>query len=276
MGGLVRILGEVFMTDDAMMRMRLQRVVAYRALCQSVRSSGRTNVFFALLMLYIAYSMFQLRPPNAGGQLNQLDIVTLLYGGLAVAELLVGIFKWFAPSAEGVLFDAIILVLFVCVMLVRVMAFGGGQPNVFTIVIGGYLGFIAISKFKNYIDLRKLFADRPSREQIAWFDELIHEIRAATPETDDLAIDLPTKPHWKAKLFGSTAFFVAVNGKAVWVTGPGEFDLARERKEHGTGKRRALLTIHGQHYPEFPISDASWANYQKWLAENSLSPQNPN
>jgi hypothetical protein len=104
---------------------------------------------------------------------------------------------------------------------------------------------------------------------LAWFDDLIREIRAADPESDDLALDLPTRPHWKAKLFGTTAFFVGKTSDAVFVAGPDEFDLAREKKDHGTGRRRAMLTIHGQHYPEFEITDASWDNYRRWLGQYS-------
>ena len=31
--------------------------------------------------------------------------------------------------------------------------------------------------------------------------------------------------------------------------------------------RRAMLSSHGQHYPEFEISDATWDNYQRWLKQ---------
>ena len=90
------------MTDDFIMRFRLQQVLAYRELCRHIRSSGRGNILFAGLMLALAYYTFR---PNA-------SIVSVLYAGLALAELAVGLFKWMFPSAEGVLFDAILQLLF--------------------------------------------------------------------------------------------------------------------------------------------------------------------
>lgn len=250
------------MNDDAMMRLRLQQVAAYRQLCQTVRGSGRGNVFFALLMLFFAYLSFQ----N-----NRIDWVILMYVGLAVAELSVGLFKWLFPSAEGVLLDGLILLMFVVLNLGRQALWmnAGGRPHLLSVFIGVWLLLAAIKRFKSYADLRRVFAERPSREQIAWFDDLIREIRAADPETDDLALDLPTRPHWKAKLFGGTAFLVAKKGGAVWVAGPEDFEIARERKDHGTGRRKAMLTIHDLQYPEFTITDATWANYQKWLTGNA-------
>ena len=253
------------MTDDAMMRLQLQRVVAYRQLCQQVRGSGRSNVFFALLFLFFAYSVPQ--PPGQGA----FNIVAIIYGGLALAELSVGLFKWLFPSAEGVLLDSLVLLLFVALNFGRVALamMANGRPEMFSLVFGVLLLYSAITRFKNYLDLRRVFADRPSREQIAWFDGLIREIRVSDPESDELALDLPTRPHWKAKLFGTTAFLVALKGKEVWVASADDFELARERKDHGTGYRRAMLSIHGQHYPEFEVSDTTWDNYQRWLKADS-------
>ena len=104
---------------------------------------------------------------------------------------------------------------------------------------------------------------------MAWFDGLIHEIRTADPQQDHLAIDLPTHPPLKAKLLGTTAFFVAVKGDAAFVAGPTEFQLVREPKDHGTGKRQALLRVYDDPYPAFQIDDASWDNYETWLKANA-------
>ncbi|HEY3788320.1 MAG TPA: hypothetical protein VGL71_05660, partial [Urbifossiella sp.] len=209
------------MTDDPMMRFRLQQVLAYRSLCGHIRSSGRSNVFFALLFLAFAYMSFR---PNAAGALA---IIYVVYGALALAEIAVGLLKWFFPSAEGVLFDAMLLFLFAGLNLgVQGLAFAlGARPQTVGLVVGVFLLFGSFRRFKNYLDLRRLFADRPSREQLAWFDDLIYEIRHADPATDDLALDLPTRPHWKAKLLGATAFFVAKRGSEVLIAGPYDFGL---------------------------------------------------
>ena len=132
----------------------------------------------------------------------------------------------------------------------------------------------AIGRFKDYRLLRMLFAERPSADHMAWFDDLVREIKAADPQSDELALDLPTSPHWKAQLLGTTAFFVTLKGNMVLVAGPEDFEILREKADHGTGRRKALLRIHEIPAPEFEITDATWTNYQKWRAANPL-PQNP-
>jgi hypothetical protein len=129
-----------------------------------------------------------------------------------------------------------------------------------------FMLFGALNRFKSYGDLRRLFAERPDPEHIAWFDDLVREIQTSDPHTDQLALDLPTRPHWRAKLLGSTVFFVANSGNTVWIAGPDEFTLRREKTDRGHGRRKALLNIHGEAYPEFELEDVSWANYTKWMA----------
>src|SRR5262249_44955924 len=142
-------------------------------------------------------------------------------------------------------------------------------PNPVAVLLGLFFLMSAFGRFKAYRQLRLLFAERPSPEHIAWFDELTAEIRAADPQADEHAVDL--SPHWRAKLLGSTSFFVAARGTSVGVVGTGEFELLRERADHGTGRRKALLRIHGLQSPEFEIGDASWANYQRWRAAHPLT-----
>src|SRR5262245_4245572 len=250
------------MNDEVVMRLRLQSVAAYRELCRSVQRSGRENIVFALLMLGLAFFFFQ---PRAGGIAT---IVFYLYVGLALGEFAVGLFKSLYPTAEGILLDSFVLLVFAGwnigwqgLWLAR-----GLPPNILILLLGVWMLFGAISRFRSYLVLRKLFAERPSAEHMAWFDDLVYEIKTADPQTDELVLDLPTNPHWKAKLLGSTAFFVAVNGNSVWVTGPEDFALRREKTERGTGWRKAMLSIHGERYPEFDLSDVSWSNYTKWAA----------
>jgi hypothetical protein len=252
------------MTDDFLMRMRLQQVVAYRQLCNQVRRSGRENVFFALLMLLLAYLSFQ----QLGGGLS---LILLVYVVLALGEFAVGLFKFLHPSAEGILLDALVLLVFAGFNFVisglRMLA--GMPPSTIGIVLGVFMLYQAVNRFKLYGVVRKLFAQRPGRDLMAWVDDLVHEIRHADPQTDDLALDLPTSPHWKVKLLGTTAFFAADRGGSLQMAGPDEFQIQREKTDHGTGRRRARLRIGEQYFPEFEIADASWENYQKWLAANT-------
>ena len=253
------------MSEEFIMRMRLQHVAAYRELCRAVQMGGRQNVIFALVMLGIAYYFHTL---------GAFWLITLLYAALAAGELLVGLFKWFVPSAEGVLLDALVMLVFAGwnIGWQAVAAVGGGQPNAVIVFLGLYMLFGAVGRFKNYRDLRRLFADRPSADHIAWFDDLVREIQASDPHTDPLALDLPTRPRWRAKLLGGTAFFVADNGNRVWIAGADEFSLRREKSDRGHGRRKALLNIHGEGYPEFDLEDVNWANYTTWMA-TQVEPQ---
>ncbi len=257
------------MTDDFLMRFRLQQVLAYRELCRHIRSSGRSNVLFAILFFAFAYYAFR---PNAAGFAA---IVVLVYGGLALAEIGVGLFKWLFPSAEGILFDALLLLLFAGLNIgVQGVAFAlGVKPDTIGLVLGVILLLSAFRRFKNYMDLRKAFAERPTAEQIRWFDDLIYEIRHADPATDDQALDLPTRPHWKAKLLGTTAFFAATSGNDVLVAGPWDFGLAPDERSEGHSHVRVHLHIHDRAYKPFDIDDASWANYRKWMASHQQSNQ---
>jgi hypothetical protein len=251
------------MSTDVMARYRLQQVAAYRELCRAVRKTGRENVFFALLMLGLAYLSF----PNGGGR-GLVQFVFALYLGLALAEFAVGLFKFIRPSAEGILLDGLVLLMFAGWNIgwqgLRLVA--GVPPQVVIALLGVFMLFQAVERFRSYGRLRRLFRERPSPDQIAWFDDLVREIRAADPDQDDTALDLPTRGRWKAKLLGDTGFFVRTKGgEAVVIAGPGDFAILRDDKDHGTGKRKALLQLHDQHLPEFEIADATWNNYQKWV-----------
>lgn len=246
--------------DDFLMRAQLQRVIAYRDLCRQVRRSGRENVYFALLMLFLAYLVM----PQGG----VVDVIFLIYVALALGEFGVGFFKFIRPSAEGILLDALVLLAFAVFNfgITGIRMAGGMGASPFGIIFGVFMLMQSINRFKLYGTLRVLFAERPSADQIAWVEDLAREIRHADPETDDLALDLPTTPHWKAKMLGKSVFFVSEIGGALQLAGPFDFQLERERKDHGTGRRRARLSIHGTDYPDFQIDDASWENYRKWLA----------
>lgn len=250
------------MSDEVNMRLRLQQVAAYRELRRGVQKSGRENVVFALVMLGLAAFMHSANAPL---------LMVLLYGTLAAGELLVGLFKWVFPSAEGLILDGLVLLAFAGVNLGRefIRFQVGAPPNTTGLFFGGLMLFLAVGRFRAYAGLRQMFAERPAPEHIAWFDELVLDILTSDPHADRLALDLPTSPHWRAKLIGSTAFFVANNGALVWVAGPDDFTLVREKSDRGGGRRKALFRIHGEAYPEFDLEDASWANYANWMTEHA-------
>lgn len=255
------------MSDQVTMRLRLQQVAAYRELCRSVQRSGRENVVYAVLMLGLAYFIY-----STGGNLN--EQVALVFGALALGELFVGLYKWFVPSAFGLFLDGVVMLVFAALngLLAYNRFQAGGGVNPINVFFGLFMLFGAMNRFKAYGALRALFAERPDPDHMAWFDDLVREIQGSEPHSDRLVLDLPTTPYWKAKLLGATAFFVAVTGSAVWVAGPDDFTLRREKIDRGTGRRKALLSIYGEAYPEFEIDDKSWDNYTRWIAEQAPLP----
>jgi hypothetical protein len=246
------------MSDDLMMRFRLQQVAAYRQLCASVRAGASHTLINAVIWLALTWMLY-----NIVG----LDLVVLVYLGIGVAELLVGLWKKAHPVPEAVLADGLVLFAFGLATLGRQFLVwqGGGKPWPLSIFLGAWWLYDGFKTVRVYLDLCRAFPVRPTRDQIAWFDELVYEIRTADPEIDDLALDLHTRPRWKVKLLGPIAFFVGLRGDAVLLLAPGDFEITRERTEHGTGLRKARLRIAGQGAVDFEIDDASWANYQKWI-----------
>jgi hypothetical protein len=210
-----------------------------------------------LIMLALFHYMF-------AQQWNAIDwiIVIVLVGG----ELLAGVFKWLFPSAEGFLLDGLVWLAFAGYNLgISYLRFqAGGQPSPVGVFFCVYMLYGAINRFKYYGQIRKVFAQRPTSEQIAWFDDLVYEIKNADPSNDDQVLDLPTGPHWKAKLLGTTVFFIGMKNSTVLILGPDDFGIVLDRSEYETDSHKAFLHIHDHAFPPFEISTATWENYQKW------------
>jgi hypothetical protein len=252
------------MTDDAMMRARLQQVLAYRQLQAAVRAGATHTIVNAVIWMALTFMIFQGVGPQP---------YLIAYFGLAVGELLVGFWKKLWPTLEAILVDGLVAAAFGLTILGR-QAFAwqaGLMINPVSIFLGVWVLYSAFNSFRAYGRLREAFPSRPAADVIAWFDDLIYEIRHSDPTSDPLALDLPTRPHWKAKLLGTTAFFVSMNGGEVLVVGPWDFGLVPE--DDGAGNRpRVELHIMHRAFKPFIIDDASWANYRRWLDEMSKHP----
>jgi hypothetical protein len=234
---------------------RLQQVAAYRGLCDTVRRSAGGNMIFGLLMLGLGYMTFDPRNPVFGS----------IYYALGAMELLVGLWNWLRPSAEGVFLDGLVLLAFACVSLSRsayIFFALNIRPHPISLFIGAYLLYSAVSRFRNYGQLRRAFQQRPTAEHIRWYNDLAAEILAADPTTDPDAVDFPTYPRLKGKLLGDNVFFVTPQGEFS-VAGRSEVDLS-DAGVAEDGTKLARLLLRGRTLDPCPVSAETWKNFTNW------------
>ena len=242
-------------------RMTLRRVATYRALCDRVRRSALGTLLFGALMFAFWYFVF---PDKL-----KWDLFGKVYLGLAVLELTVGVLNRFFPSAEGVLLEGLVLIVFGGWNLFRqVMVWQGIWPGFVSpifVVFGAYWVLQGINHVRSYVYLRKEFAERPSPEHIRWFDELAKEVRDADPKTDPSALALPTQPFLTAKLLGDTAFFTDGAGEVIIVAA----DEVRLDMDVPDPERPPVgyLNISGVSFEPFRLSRENWENYCGWKGE---------
>lgn len=244
--------------DSEAKRHILRQVAAYRDLCESVRKSGTSSLFFGAVMLALWYGVIPDREKYA--------IFGLIYLSLAAAEFATGLLNRFRPSAEGVLFDGLILIAFGGSNLIRVYLRweAGGNPFSLLTFFSVYWLYQGVQHVRGYATLRKLFTHRPTAEHLRWFADLLREVKSGNPELDPDALDLPTAPRVKAKLLGDTA--VVLIGSEVVISAREQFDIAPMKSTADDDRPRALLAIGGYDFGEFTISPENWQNYTKWKA----------
>lgn len=239
------------------MRATLARVSTYRKVCESVRASSGHTLFNGVLFLGIAYLNY-----NLIGRFHPILLGPILIG---TGEVLVGLWKRIKPSPECVLLDAILQFCFVLSIAIReilLMQQGNRQPSTFSIVIGLWVGWDAINTFKYYLQLRRIFVERPTADHIAYVDDLSNEIENSTPFNDPTAIDIPTSPHLRGKLMGNIAFLLELNSRELFLCDRSELSIVP--LDRGNDKNLVQLTILREQYPPFEIDNTSLANYTNW------------
>jgi hypothetical protein len=243
---------------------RLVHVLMYRDLCRAVQRSGRENFFFALLIAFFAF----LSQKNGGN-----DLLLIIYGFFILVELLTALYKWFFPSAEGVLCDALILLAFALLNgLVAYVQFQAGfGPNPILAFLIGLFLLSAWRQWQSYRQLRELFRVRPSRAQLRWFERFLQDIRQGDPHTDPTIVDLPTRPRWKAALLGDLVVAVGRKDRQLVLSHYGDFLLFPVEDNSGEKQGWVQLFLNGEMYPPFPIDPASWENYRRWQQEQEAA-----
>lgn len=244
------------------------RVTAYRHVCEAVRRTAGHTLFSGCFFIFIAVVIYQ----SLGG--DALHPLFLFYAALAAFEVGVGLWKKFHPSVECVLADAINNFAFGGSIGVRYLlamqGMFGPKPTVFSLVIAAWSLWDAWNSFQSYLQLRKAFVVRPTREQMRYVADMARDIQAADPNSDPTAIDLPSNPPIRALLVDDLAFLADPDGGDAIAIDREAIDIARHVSPDSQ-KAVGVLRLDGQSFPPFPLSDANWRNYCRWkgLPENA-------
>ncbi len=245
--------------DIGEMRMVLARVAAYRSMCEAVRRGANHTLFNGLLFLGLTYFWFtQIRRPDA---------TLFAYAVIGVGEVLVGLWKKFRPSPEGVLVDSLLQFAFVGSIVVRqgLWMMAGGAPNPISLFIGVWVLIDGIRTFQAYVALNRAFVERPSREQLAQVRALARDVIDADPVADQTALDLPVRPPLKVRLLGDVAMFADVRTGNLFLIEKRDMRMLRTGNEHSPNA--TVLIVEGREWGEFEADSATWANYVKWQPE---------
>lgn len=238
--------------DD--MRQTLARVSIYRQVCEQVRAGAGHTFFNGALFLGLAFVNYRMI-----GGFHPILLGPIIIGS---AEVLVAIWKRLRPSPECVLLDALLQVAFVLSIVGREGWFFlqfNQPPSAISVFIGLWVAYDAYNTFGYYLSLRRVFVERPSAEHLAYVDDLTYEVANGDPHTDPAVVDIPTKPHLKAKLLGDVAFFFDFRSRELFVCTRDEMALTR----YGGGSE-GVLTILQQQFPPCPLDSATWNNYAAW------------
>ncbi len=257
--------------DPAEVRHVLRRVAAYREVCERVRKGSTSALIYGGIMLAFWWFLLPER--------IKYDWFGIVYLALACLEFGSGLLNRLFPSAEGVLLAALVLMSFGGWNIAREMLVWqnliprAGAVNPIFLVLGAMWLYQGFRQAQGYLQLCREFADRPTRAQIRWFDDLLREIKYADPKTDPQAVFFDTQPALTGKLLGDTAFFVE-KGDATIIVSRREVRL--EREESGDDRpARGYLNISGVNFRPFPLGTKTWDNYVQWKREGGEEPPPP-
>ena len=248
-------------------RQVMRQVARYRAVCESVRRKATGSLVFGCVMLGIWWFLDGQHPGR------RFELFSLLYLGIAVLEIGVGLLNRFFPTAEGILLDGVILLAFAASNGVRAYLFWRmtGRVEWVFVVFGGFWALQAVNILRSYTAVVRGMRARPTRDQLRWFDGLLADLRAADPKADPRAVAIPTDPFLTGLLLGDTAFFLDPAGE-VLIVGRPEVTLEAENSPDPDRPPRGYLTIEGVEFPPFKLSRANWENYVAWKREGGEDP----
>jgi hypothetical protein len=179
---------------------RMQKIADYRTTCRFLRRSGKQAIVYGCFSLFIGAMTFQFQD----------RLYSYLYLILGSIQLIVGLRNRFKPSAAGVILDGCLLILIGAWMTaVQLIAMNQGlRSSWIALAVGPAFIVISIQRFYKYGHAREAFREPPTEEQIAWFDEVIAEIKAAkVAETLDM-VEFRAGFLWKGRKLGDVLIFV--------------------------------------------------------------------
>lgn len=253
--------------DPRDVRALLRNVGAYRQLRQHVRQRASWGLGFGAFMLAFWYFIL----PNN----DKFGPFGLSYLGLAALEFTVALWNKVRPSAEGVLFDGLVTLTFGVANLGRVAMLwqqNAGNPSPVSLVFGIICLASGLSTVRSYAQLRRAFSVRPTAEQLRWFDGLIRDVRAADPEADPTALDLPTRPPVRGKMLGDSVFFLQAGSDELMIAGREDVEIERAPAKSPGREPVGYLIIHGQDFGGFPLDPDNWRNYAAWKGHGGEPP----
>ncbi|MFO0938544.1 MAG: hypothetical protein U0798_18725 [Gemmataceae bacterium] len=242
-----------------------RQVIAYRHITKQISKSANSTLVWGGVMMGIWILIFS----QIGFQnWKRLPVYSYFYLGLAVGELTIGLWKKLFPSPAAFLVDALIVLGFAASNGWRAYDIYHrlGNIDMFSCFFAVFMAVQAYREFQAWITIQRLLVYRPTRAQLAQFDSFVRDVRRANPETEPNALDLKTRPEFRALLLGDIAFFVASSGEVI-VAHRDEVHIGTEQPSSMAmpgQPKSAMLFLEGGQFGPFPLDERSEANYLAW------------
>jgi hypothetical protein len=240
----------------------LQRVAEYRRAVRTLRGFAIGAAVFGVIAVVTGSALLAQNP---------LNIILIGIGLLLIAE---AIWNVVAPSAIGILVDAVVLLIValwnIGITVLELAA--GALTDARWGIIGVVQIGIAIYRFTTFPRFQAALQEKPDAEDVRHLDELVKTILKAKAKEEDNLIGFQQKDPfkamaWRAQLADNAAIFVAKQGhdvilahkEAVEIEVTGKVFLGKTLKAKLRIKDR---TMNGT------ISPESYAKYEHWKIPN--------
>jgi hypothetical protein len=234
---------------------RLQQIGTYRCTVNRLRQRGKHMLLFTGVLLWLYW------------QHNNGEIADYVFMGVCALEIGAGLLLYAFPSAEGVILEGVLSILFGLAILFRqaVEVANGGNPFWLSLLFG--LAFLmgGVRQMKHYGRVREAFEEKPTPEQLAWLDDLVKEIKKADPKTDPDAVAFSTGMPVRGKLLGDTGVFIDHWETEMYVVTRPEVEWTTTGKALFGKSVNGKLRIRDRKFMG-SVAPESLANLERWKA----------